>query len=195
MQPDCGLSRRPGETRRSNVEIAVREGIRTIFGIASLNSCHQLTERAVARVVLQYRVGPSVLRLQSQEFVACFLAPDAVTSSGCCQQMESAMKGFIFGIVTMIVILALGLLFALTGFVSRRADKPLRRWKRPSPGTPWTRASHELPPKWRIPSQRTRRSWSPALVFIAGTACCVTAIWNIPNRRSPTCSILLPRSS
>jgi thiosulfate dehydrogenase len=38
--------------------------------------------------------------------------------------MESAMKGFIFGILTMIVILALGLLFALAGFVSMRADKP-----------------------------------------------------------------------
>lgn len=34
------------------------------------------------------------------------------------------MKGFIFGIVTMILILALGLLFALTGFVSMRADNP-----------------------------------------------------------------------
>jgi thiosulfate dehydrogenase len=34
------------------------------------------------------------------------------------------VKGFIFGIVTMILILALGLLFALTGFVSMRADNP-----------------------------------------------------------------------
>jgi thiosulfate dehydrogenase len=34
------------------------------------------------------------------------------------------MKGFIFGIVTMILILALGLLFALKGFVSMRADNP-----------------------------------------------------------------------
>jgi mono/diheme cytochrome c family protein len=34
------------------------------------------------------------------------------------------MKGFIFGIVTMVLILALGLLFALTGFVDMRADKP-----------------------------------------------------------------------
>lgn len=34
------------------------------------------------------------------------------------------MKGFILGIVTMILILALGLLFALKGFVSMRADKP-----------------------------------------------------------------------
>jgi mono/diheme cytochrome c family protein len=34
------------------------------------------------------------------------------------------MKGFIFGIVTMILILALGLLFALEGFVSMRADSP-----------------------------------------------------------------------
>jgi thiosulfate dehydrogenase len=34
------------------------------------------------------------------------------------------MKGFIFGIVAMILILALGLLFALTGFVSMRADNP-----------------------------------------------------------------------
>ena len=34
------------------------------------------------------------------------------------------MKGFICGIVTTILILALGLLFALTGFVSMRADKP-----------------------------------------------------------------------
>lgn len=32
------------------------------------------------------------------------------------------MKGFIFGIVTMILILGLGLLFALKGFVSMRAD-------------------------------------------------------------------------
>ena len=34
------------------------------------------------------------------------------------------MKGFIFGIVTMTLILAFGLLFALTGFVSMRADNP-----------------------------------------------------------------------
>jgi thiosulfate dehydrogenase len=34
------------------------------------------------------------------------------------------MKGFIFGIVTMIAIIALGLLFALRGFVSMRADNP-----------------------------------------------------------------------
>jgi thiosulfate dehydrogenase len=34
------------------------------------------------------------------------------------------MKGFIFGIVTMLLILALGLLFALLGFVSMRADNP-----------------------------------------------------------------------
>jgi len=34
------------------------------------------------------------------------------------------MKGFIFGIVTMIVILALGVLCALMGFVSMRADSP-----------------------------------------------------------------------
>jgi thiosulfate dehydrogenase len=34
------------------------------------------------------------------------------------------MKGFMFGIVTMILILALGLLFALKGFVNMRADNP-----------------------------------------------------------------------
>ncbi len=34
------------------------------------------------------------------------------------------MKGFILGIATMILILALGLFFALTGFVSMRADNP-----------------------------------------------------------------------
>jgi mono/diheme cytochrome c family protein len=34
------------------------------------------------------------------------------------------MKGFMRGIVTMILILALGLLFALMGFVSMRADSP-----------------------------------------------------------------------
>jgi thiosulfate dehydrogenase len=34
------------------------------------------------------------------------------------------MKGFIFGIMTMIAVLALGLLFALLGFVSMRADNP-----------------------------------------------------------------------
>ena len=34
------------------------------------------------------------------------------------------MKGFVFGIVTMILILALGVLFALTGFVNMRADNP-----------------------------------------------------------------------
>jgi mono/diheme cytochrome c family protein len=37
------------------------------------------------------------------------------------------MKGFIFGIVTMILILALGLLFGLEGFVSMRADIPPSR--------------------------------------------------------------------
>jgi hypothetical protein len=34
------------------------------------------------------------------------------------------MKGFILGIVTMILILALGLLIALMGFVNMRADDP-----------------------------------------------------------------------
>ena len=34
------------------------------------------------------------------------------------------MKGFIFGIITVIVLFALGLLLALTGFVSVRADVP-----------------------------------------------------------------------
>jgi mono/diheme cytochrome c family protein len=37
------------------------------------------------------------------------------------------MKGFIGGIMTMILILALGLLFALMGFVSMRADNPPSR--------------------------------------------------------------------
>jgi len=34
------------------------------------------------------------------------------------------MKGFIFGILTMLLILGLGLLFALLGFVGMRADNP-----------------------------------------------------------------------
>jgi mono/diheme cytochrome c family protein len=34
------------------------------------------------------------------------------------------MKGFLFGILTMILILAVALIFALLGFVSMRADKP-----------------------------------------------------------------------
>ena len=34
------------------------------------------------------------------------------------------MKGFVFGIITMILILGLGLLFALLGFVGMRADNP-----------------------------------------------------------------------
>src|ERR1700737_5363107 len=34
------------------------------------------------------------------------------------------MKGFVFGIVTGILILALGLAFALMGFVNMRADNP-----------------------------------------------------------------------
>ena len=34
------------------------------------------------------------------------------------------MKGFLFGVVTMLLILALGLLFALLGFVGMRADNP-----------------------------------------------------------------------
>jgi hypothetical protein len=34
------------------------------------------------------------------------------------------MKGFLFGVVTMLVILALGLSFALLGFVGMRADNP-----------------------------------------------------------------------
>src|ERR1700680_4140327 len=34
------------------------------------------------------------------------------------------MRGFIYGIVTMLVIAALGVLFALMGFVSTRADNP-----------------------------------------------------------------------
>jgi mono/diheme cytochrome c family protein len=34
------------------------------------------------------------------------------------------MRGFIFGIVTVILVLALGLVFALMGFVSMRADNP-----------------------------------------------------------------------
>ncbi len=37
------------------------------------------------------------------------------------------MKGYILGIVTMILILALGLIFAVTGFVSMRADNPPSR--------------------------------------------------------------------
>jgi len=34
------------------------------------------------------------------------------------------MKGFIFGIITVVLILGIGLLFALFGFVSMRADNP-----------------------------------------------------------------------
>ena len=34
------------------------------------------------------------------------------------------MKGFVFGILTMILVLVLGLLFALMGFVNMRADNP-----------------------------------------------------------------------
>jgi mono/diheme cytochrome c family protein len=37
------------------------------------------------------------------------------------------MKGFIFGILTMLLLLALGLLFALMGFVNTRADNPPSR--------------------------------------------------------------------
>src|SRR5262249_2133890 len=40
------------------------------------------------------------------------------------QKTESEMKGFVLGIVTMVLILALGLIFAVTGFVSMRADNP-----------------------------------------------------------------------
>src|SRR6266850_245511 len=35
---------------------------------------HHLTEQAVLRMALQYRVSASEFRLQSQEFVACFLS-------------------------------------------------------------------------------------------------------------------------
>jgi hypothetical protein len=34
------------------------------------------------------------------------------------------MKGFIFGIAIMILLLALGIVFALMGFISMRADDP-----------------------------------------------------------------------
>jgi mono/diheme cytochrome c family protein len=40
---------------------------------------------------------------------------------------ESAMKGFILGIVAMLLILMLGLAFALMGFVNVRADNPPSR--------------------------------------------------------------------
>ena len=61
------------------------------------------------------------------------------------------MKGFTFGIVTMMLILALGLLFALKGFVNMRADNPLQRYKQPSPVTPWTQVSRVPRPRRRIP--------------------------------------------
>src|SRR5712692_10020087 len=56
--------------RCSNLQYAVGVAIRTIFRI----TFHQLTEQAVVFVFSQYCVGPCVVRLQSHEFVACFLA-------------------------------------------------------------------------------------------------------------------------
>jgi hypothetical protein len=55
------------------------------------------------------------------------------------------MKGFIFGIVTMILILGLALVFTLMGFVSMRADNPPSRLETTIAGQPWTPASHALP--------------------------------------------------
>jgi hypothetical protein len=63
-----------GERRRSNVELVIVASVRIIHGIASLDMGHQLTEQAVMRVVLQYGVGASKLRLQAQQLVAGFLA-------------------------------------------------------------------------------------------------------------------------
>src|SRR5882762_8179479 len=71
-----GPSRAPQEKApRSNVQgAAVREDIRISLRIASRHSGHQLAQQAVPRVPLQNRVSSSVLRLQSQEFVAHFLS-------------------------------------------------------------------------------------------------------------------------
>jgi mono/diheme cytochrome c family protein len=49
--------------------------------------------------------------------------PSLANCPACCLQ-ERAMKNFLFGILTMILILAVVLIFALMGFVNIRADKP-----------------------------------------------------------------------
>jgi len=45
-----------------------------MFRIASRHSGYQLAQQAALGVPLQYRISSSVVRLQSQEFVARFLS-------------------------------------------------------------------------------------------------------------------------
>jgi thiosulfate dehydrogenase len=52
------------------------------------------------------------------------MAPNLPTPQGFRRRKGRAMKGFIIGIMTVVLIVALGLLFALTGFISMRADNP-----------------------------------------------------------------------
>jgi hypothetical protein len=59
--------------RRSNLQYALEIGIRIIPIILLLCPRDHLAEQAVMRVALQYALRPRVLRLQSQQFVACFL--------------------------------------------------------------------------------------------------------------------------
>ena len=105
------------------------------------------------------------------------------------------MKGFILGIVTMILILGLGLVFALMGFINMRADVPPSPLEAAIAGRAMDAGVERAAPNWRILLQRTRRTWPPELASIATTVRFVTAIPPNPKRRSQTPSILLRRSS
>lgn len=79
---------------KSAASSTVNDSIRAIFGLAPLESRHQLAKRTVVRVVLQRRIGSSVLRLQSQKFVPCIL-PDQARLSNLCSMLIPERQGLL----------------------------------------------------------------------------------------------------
>ena len=102
------------------------------------------------------------------------------------------MKGFIFGIVTMILILVLGLSFALMGFVSMRADSPPSKMETTLAGRAMDASVARAAPRLTNPVTADEANLV-AGAHLYSDHC--TAIRRIPNLCSPIRSSLLRRSS
>jgi hypothetical protein len=108
---------------------------------------------------------------------------------------ESAMKGFLLGIVAAALVLSGVLLLALMGFVGMRADNPPSKIETIVAGRSMDASVARAAPKIANPVIADEANWLPVRGFIANTARCVTAIRRIRRQRSSTPSIRPRRSS
>jgi len=115
------------------------------------------------------------------------------TTAGYPRTKVSMMKGFILGIVTVLLLLAGGLVLALMGFVGMRADNPPSKFETIVAGHAMDASVARAAPKIANPVMADEATWPPARDSIASTARCVTAIPRV--RRQPLLIPLIRRAT